>query len=164
MPSSNPTAIDLNALVGAIGDAIVVCDAKGEVIFWNAAATRMFGHSQEEALGHSLDLIIPERLRKRHNEGYEQSMATGTTRYGNEVLRVPAIDRQGRPMSIAFTVAMLHGPDGKVNAIAAVIRDETTRFQDDRALRQRLTALQARVDALEAAPQAGQHRGGDGEA
>jgi PAS domain S-box-containing protein len=142
------TPIDLKDLVGAIGDAIVVCDAQGHVIFWNAAATRMFGHSQEEALGHSLDMIVPERLRKRHGEGYDHSMATGTTRYGNDVLRVPAIDKQGRPMSIAFTVAMLHGPDGKVNAIAAVIRDETQRFQQDRELRQRVTALQAEVDAL----------------
>jgi PAS domain S-box-containing protein len=152
------TPIDLNALVGAIGDAIVVCDAQGHVIFWNAAATRMFGYSQEEALGQSLDMIVPERLRKRHGEGYEHSMATGTTRYGNDVLRVPAVDKQGRAMSIAFTVAMLHGADGQVNAIAAVIRDETTRFQDDRALRQRVAALQAQVDALGA----GQHGVRDG--
>jgi len=102
----------------------------------------MFGYTEAEALGQSLDLIIPERLRKRHWDGYEKSMATGTTRYGNDVLRVPAIDKAGRTMSIAFTVAMLFAPDRKVSAIAAVIRDETSRFNDDRALRKRLAELE----------------------
>jgi PAS domain S-box-containing protein len=125
--------LDLKALVGAIGDAVIVSDAQGQVVMWNPAAARMFGYAETEALGQSLDMIIPERLRKRHWEGYDKSMATGTTKYGNDLLRVPAIDKDGRSMSIAFTVAMLHGADGKVNAIAAVIRDETTRFAEERA-------------------------------
>lgn len=139
------TAIDPRAVAEAIGDAIVACDASGAIVMWNAGATRMFGFTEDEALGQSLDIIIPERLRKRHWEGYEKTMATGITRYGNDVLRVPGVDKAGRAMSIAFTVAMLHTDDDKVSAIVSVIRDETSRFNDDRALRKRLAELEARV-------------------
>lgn len=137
--------IDLNALVGAIGDAVVVSDREGKVIVWNPAAERMFGFTEAEALGQSMDMIIPERLRKRHWEGFDKSMETGTTRYGHDVLRVPAVDKAGRSMSIAFTVAMLFGPDGTVSAIASVIRDETSRFAEDRALRKRVIELEAQL-------------------
>jgi len=137
--------IDLNALVGAIGDAVVVSDREGKVIVWNPAAERMFGFTEAEAMGQSMDMIIPERLRKRHWEGFDKSMETGTTRYGHDVLRVPAVDKAGRAMSIAFTVAMLFGPDGEVSAIASVIRDETSRFAEDRALRKRVIELEAQL-------------------
>jgi len=139
------TDIDLNALVGALADAIVVCDAKGVITLWNAAAERMFGYTQDEALGQSLDLIVPERLRKRHWEGYDKTMATGITKYGHDVLRVPAIDKNGNSLSIAFTVAMLFSTDKKVSAIASIIRDETSRFNDERALKKRLAELEAQV-------------------
>jgi PAS domain S-box-containing protein len=141
------TPIDLNALVASVGDAIVVCDAAGAVVMWNPAAERMFGHTEAEVLGQSMDMIIPERLRKRHWEGYHKTMATGVTRYGHDVLRVPAVDKQGRSMSIAFTVAMLHAPDGTVASIVSIIRDETSRFNEDRALRQRLAELEAKAAA-----------------
>ncbi len=139
--------IDLNALVAAVGDAIVVCSADGSIVLWNAGAQRMFGHTEAEALGQSLDLIIPDRLRARHWEGYHKTMATGITRYGTDVLRVPAVHKSGRAMSIAFSVGMLHSPDGKVSAIASIIRDETSRFAEDRALRKRLAELEARLSA-----------------
>ena len=142
-----PTEIDHQALVAAVGDAIIACDAGGAITLWNAAAEHLFGYPATEALGQSLDLIIPERLRKRHWDGYHKTMATGITRYGHDVLRVPAVDKQGRAMSIAFTVAMLFSPEHKVTTIVSVIRDETSRFNDDRALRKRLAELEARVAA-----------------
>ena len=141
------TVIDCKQLVAAIGDAVVVADAKGAIVLWNAGAERMFGHAEAEALGKTLDIITPERLRQRHWEGYDKSMATGITKYGNDLLRVPAIHKDGRAMSIAFTVAMLFEPDGKVGSIVAIIRDETTRFAEDRALRKRVTELEAQVAA-----------------
>lgn len=137
------TAVNLEHLVAAIGDAILVCDASGAITLWNPGAERMFGHTESEALGKSLDLICPERLRKRHWDGYHKTMETGETRYGNDVLRVPAVHKDGRAMSIAFTVAMLHAPDGKVSAIAAVIRGETARFNEERALKKRVAELEA---------------------
>lgn len=139
------TSIDCSQLVAAVGDAIVASDPDGRIVLWNPGAERMFGYTEAEALGSSLDIIIPERLRKRHNEGYAKSMETGTTKYGNDLLRVPALHKDGRQMSIAFTVAMLFDEARRVSAIVAVIRDETTRFHEDRALRKRLAELEAQV-------------------
>ncbi|ALL67206.1 PAS domain-containing protein [Paraburkholderia caribensis] len=140
-------AIDFEQLVHAIGDAVVISDPHGAITLWNPAAERIFGFTQEDALGQSLDLIIPERLRGRHWEGYEKTMATGQTRYGNDLLRVPSVHKDGRALSIAFTVALLYSPERELTGIVAVIRDETARFQEDRNLRKRIAELEARVGA-----------------
>ena len=136
--------LDLPSLVQAAGDAIIAADTDGKILLWNPAAERIFGFTAEEALGHSLDLIIPERLRHRHWEGYQRVMRTGQSRYGAEVLRVPAQHKDGRALSIAFTVALLQAGDGGIQAIAAIVRDETARWEEERALRRRLTELEAR--------------------
>ena len=140
-------AIDFEQLVHAIGDAVVISDPHGAITLWNPAAERIFGFTQEDALGQSLDLIIPERLRGRHWEGYEKTMATGQTRYGNDLLRVPSVHKDGRALSIAFTGALLYSPERELTGIVAVIRDETARFQEDRNLRKRIAELEARVGA-----------------
>lgn len=141
------TTPDLAQLVDAIGDAVIVADRHGRIVLWNAAATRIFGFSETEALGHDLTLITPERLRQRHNTGFDKSMETGTTRYGSQLLKVPAIHKDGRTLSIAFTVAMLFAADRTVSGVAAVIRDETARFQEERQLKQRLAAAESRLAA-----------------
>ena len=136
------TPIDYQQLVEVIGDAVVVADTSGAINLWNPAAERLFGFTQAEALGNSLDLIIPERLRERHWAGYRKTMATGETRYSHDVLRVPAVHKDGRALSIAFTVGMLCGPQHKVTGIVAVIRDETTRYAEERNLRKRIAELE----------------------
>jgi PAS domain S-box-containing protein len=141
------TTTDLKQLVEAVGDAIIASDASGAITLWNPAAQRMFGFAESEALGKSLDIIIPQRQQQRHWDGYHQTMATGKTRYGNDVLRVPAVHKDGHTLSIAFTVAMLHAPDGKISAIVAVIRDETSRFAEERNLKKRLTELEIQLAA-----------------
>jgi PAS domain S-box-containing protein len=131
-------------LVRELADAVVIADADGVITFWNAAATRLFGWEATDAIGTSLDLIIPERLRQRHWEGYRRVMATGRTDYGDRLLEVPALHRDGRPLSIAFTVTLLHRADGRgPRAIAAVIRDDTERWQERRRLRNELAELRA---------------------
>ncbi len=140
-----PSNIDYQQLVSVSGDAIVVCDPAGTITLWNPAAQYLFGFSQDEAVGQSLDMIIPERLRQRHWEGYRKTMETGQTRYGHDVLRVPGLHKDGRPMSIAFTVALLYSHDKKITGIASVIRDETAKFSEDRALRKRLAELEAKA-------------------
>ena len=137
------SAIDFKQLIEAVGDAIVVCDASGAITLWNPAAERMFGFAESEALGQSLDLIIPERQRQRHWDGYHKTMQTGQTRYGHDVLRVPALHKDGRALSIAFTVAILYSAEQTVTAIVAIIRDETARFSEERSLRKRLAELEA---------------------
>ena len=133
---------DFEAFIQSAGDAIVAAGTDGSILLWNRAAERIFGYTEAEALGHSLDLIIPERLRIRHWEGYRRVMQTGQTRYGAEVLRVPAVHKDGRRLSIAFTVGLLYSPTQEIQAIAAIIRDETSRWAEERALRQRLAELE----------------------
>jgi PAS domain S-box-containing protein len=130
--------IDFAQLLQVMGDAVIVADPTGTIVFWNAAATRIFGFTEAEAMGQNLTLITPQRLQQRHNAGFEKSMATGTTKYGTTLLKVPATHKDGRTLSIAFSVAMLFDAQHKVNGIAAVIRDETQRFQEDRELRKKL--------------------------
>ena len=134
--------VDFQQLVEGAGDAIVVADVSGRIVLWNQAAERIFGFTEHEALGQTLDLIIPERLRPRHWAGYHKTMASGQTRYGAELLRVPAAHRDGRPLSIAFTVSLLHGADGRVSGIASIIRDETARWNEERAMKARLRELE----------------------
>jgi PAS domain S-box-containing protein len=134
--------INLSQLVSCIGDAIIVVDADEKIVLWNPAATRIFGFSEKEALGNTLDLIIPERHRQRHNEGCRKTMDTGITRYGTSLLKVPALHQSGSMLSIAFTVGMLFDEHQKVNGIVAVIRDETERFAEERALKKRIADLE----------------------
>ncbi|ABY29608.1 PAS domain-containing protein [Methylorubrum extorquens] len=139
---------DTSGLVAAIGDAVVISDADGRIVVWNPAAERIFGFSEAEALGQSLDLITPERHRRRHWDGYAKTMRTGETRYGTSLLKVPALHKDGRALSIAFTVALLHGASGEVTGIAAIIRDETERFQEERSLRRRVAELEEALGTL----------------
>jgi PAS domain S-box-containing protein len=135
--------VDLDQLFRVLGDAVIVADPDGRIVAWNPAATRIFGFSEAEALGRSLTLITPERLRHRHDAGFEKSMQTGTTRYGAQLLKVPATHKDGHTLSIAFTVAMLFDEAHRVTGVAAVIRDETARWQEERDLKQRLAAAEA---------------------
>src|ERR1700692_5044049 len=130
--------LDLAQLFNVLGDAVILADGDGNIVGWKAAASRIFGFSEAEALGHSLTLIIPERLRHRHNVGFDKSMETGTTRYGSQLLKVPAIQEDGRTLSIAFSGAMLFGENHKRTGVAAVIREETARWLEVTGVKQTL--------------------------
>jgi PAS domain S-box-containing protein len=125
-------------LLTHLADGVVVADSTGTICFWNEAAERVFGFTAAEAIGASLDLIIPERQRARHWEGYHRTMATGETKYGSDLLRVPSLHADGQRRSIAFTVTLLTDDDGAVAGIAAVVRDETERWKEEQELRRRL--------------------------
>jgi PAS domain S-box-containing protein len=126
-------------------DGVIVADREGLVTFWNMGAERIFGYSRAEALGRSLDLIIPERLRQRHWEGYGKVMATGVTRYGEEVLAVPALRRDGGRLSIEFTILLVRDEAGDLLGTAAFIRDVTARWEKERELKKRLAELEAKL-------------------
>ena len=134
--------LDLPILLASIADAVIVSDVNEKIIVWNAGATRIFGYSEAEALGRTVDLIVPERQRHRHNEGYSLSMASGTTKYGDTTLRVPAQHKDGHILSIAFTVGMLFDDKHHASGVVAVLRDDTERFTQERALKQRLVELE----------------------
>lgn len=127
------------AILGTAADAILMADREGIIRFWNPGAARIFGFTTDEALGRSLDLIIPERLRKRHWDGYDHVIATGVTRYGaGDLLAVPAIAKDGRQISVEFTIVLLRDPDRQLVGMAAILRDVTARFEETRRLKRQL--------------------------
>jgi PAS domain S-box-containing protein len=129
------------AIISAKSDAIVAANKDGNVVFWNPGAERIFGYARAEALGQSLDIIIPTRLRKRHWDGYHRVMKTGETRYGHgDILAVPAIKKNGMGLSIEFSIVPLRNETGELVGLIAIIRDVTRRFEEIHALKQKLEA------------------------
>ncbi len=126
-------------------DAVVVCDREGTVRFWNGAAERVFGFSRAEAVGSSLDLIIPERFRARHWSGWTAALTAGHSRYADgQILAVPALRKDGGNISIEFSIQLLSGHYG-IDWVIAVIRDVTERYARDKALREQIRALKAAI-------------------
>jgi PAS domain S-box-containing protein len=134
-------------IVEGAGDAILFADRDGKIRFWNAGAAAMFGWSAVEAVGNSMDLIIPERLRGRHWAGWDEVMKSGHTRYGKDILAVPASRKDGTPLSIEFTIQLVWDDAGAVVGASAIIRDVTERWTRDRETRKRLTELEAKARA-----------------
>ncbi|SRR5581483_1116699 len=124
-------------------DAIVAADRDGMIRVWNPGAERIFGYAADDALGRSLDLIIPERLRQRHWDGYRKTMETGESRYGEgDVLSVPALRKDGTTISIEFTILAVKDESGAAIGMGAIIRDVTKRFDEMRALKRRIAEIE----------------------
>lgn len=127
------TDADLSTVVHQLADAVVLADVDGTIVFWNDAAERLFGWSAPGAVGQSFDLIIPDRQRARHWDGYRRVMRTGHTDYGDRLLEVPALHHDGRRLSVAFTVTLLRRAGERLPyGRAAVMRDETRQWQERR--------------------------------
>jgi PAS domain S-box-containing protein len=138
----------LAGLVANADDAVIVADASGVVRYWNRAAEAMFGHSREDAVGANLDLIVPEKLRERHWEGFHRVMSTGETSYAGRMLAVPAMRADGERISVEFTVTLLHDPAGRLWGIGAILREVTARWEEQRALNRRLHELERQLAEL----------------
>jgi PAS domain S-box-containing protein len=131
-----------DAVLGTAADAIIAADSEEIIRFWNAGAERIFGYSSTDALGQSLDIIIPERLRERHWAGYRQVIANGGSRYGHgDVLAVPGVRKDGSRVSLEFTITPLRGEHGQMSGMAAILRDVTARFEELRGLKQKVARL-----------------------
>ncbi len=130
-------------IVQEASDAIMFSDRQGLIRLWNCGAERMFGYAASEAVGQSLDLIIPENLRGRHWDGYYRVMESGESRYSTEMLSAPALRRDGTRISTEFSMVMVKGDDGSVLGVAAVIRDVSTRWQREKELKERVRALES---------------------
>jgi PAS domain S-box-containing protein len=129
-----------DALLASASDAIIATDREGRITLWNPGAERIFGFSAAEAVGQSLDLIIPENLRARHWNGYRHAMQTGESRYGHgDLLSVPGLTKDGRRISVEFTIAMLRDAQHRPSGTVAMLRDVTRRFEEVRELRRKLT-------------------------
>lgn len=126
-------------------DAVLYSDRDGIIRLWNQGAERIFGFSAAEAIGQSLDLIIPERLRARHWEGYFKVMKTGESRYGTDLLSVPALHRDGRQFSCAFSIVMIKDEQGQPLGVASIMRDNSAAFEQEKAMKKRIAELEAQL-------------------
>lgn len=132
-------------IVEKAADAIIFADKEGIIRLWNSGAESIFGYSADEVLSQSLDLIVPEKLRDRHWEGYRRVMATGKTKYGKETLAVPATKKGDNRISIEFTIVLLTNDSGEPLGTAAIIGDVTEKWQQEKELKKRLAELEAKV-------------------
>jgi len=134
-------------IVEGSSDAIMFSDRQGLIRLWNRGAEQMFGFSESEALGQSLDLIIPENLRGRHWDGYFRVMESGESRYSTEMLSAPALRKDGTRISTEFAMVMVKDADGTVLGVAAVIRDVSARWQREKDLKERIRTLETQQAA-----------------
>lgn len=137
-------------IVSEARDAIIFADTKGIIRLWNRGAVEIFGHPAAIALGQPLDLIIPEPLRQRHNQGYQRVMASGQTKYGQELLAVPGLRQDQARISLEFTITIIKDDQGRVLGAAAIIRDVTERWHKERERQKRLADLEAKLASLTA--------------
>lgn len=125
-------------------DAILYCDSAGTIHLWNKGAEHLFGYSGAEAVGQSLDIIIPQRMRQRHWEGYFRVMETGESHYGqDDLLSVPALRKDGSEFPCAFSIILLRDENGKPCGIASIMRDGTKTREREQKLKARIAALEA---------------------
>ncbi|MCH2525542.1 MAG: PAS domain S-box protein [Dehalococcoidia bacterium] len=129
-------------------DAIVLTNADGVIQIWNLGANKMFGYSPEEAVGQTLDIIIPDRFRDSHWDGFNNTMATGHSKYEEDMLSVPAIKKDGSRISIEFTIVMSKDDQGIPTGISAIIRDVSERRQQDKQMQDRVAELEERLKEL----------------
>lgn len=131
-------------LLEKASEAIIFSDGQGIIQFWSPGAERMFGFMAAEAVGQSLDIIIPEAQRARHWEGFSRVMATGESRYGHgDLMAVPGLRKDGSRISLEFTIVPLLDENGRMEGMTAVLRDATKRFDEMRKLRRELTTALA---------------------
>jgi len=128
----------IEAIVGTASDAVAT-DRTGIIDFWNPGADRIFGFRADEAIGRSLDLIIPHSLhslRARHWAGFDRVMETGVSRYDRgDLLSVPALTRSGQRISVEPTIVLLKDEKDHSTGTLAILRDVTTQFEESRKLK-----------------------------
>lgn len=126
-------------IVAEAPDGILYTDRKGVIRLWNGGCERIFGYSATEALGRSLDIIIPATLRARHHQGHAETMRTGHTKYGGgDLLSVPALRKDGTRISVEFSIIPFREDNGSITGLAAIMRDVTKRFEEIKVLRKQI--------------------------
>ncbi|HZV82642.1 MAG TPA: PAS domain S-box protein [Geobacteraceae bacterium] len=134
----------LQQLMDEAPDAILAADQGGIIRYWNLGAEQIFGYTADEAVGQSLDLIIPENLRGRHWEGYNRVMASGETKYKTGLLSSPGLKKDGSRVSLEFSMVLLRDESGAMWGCGTVMRDVSVRWQREKELKARISSCEAR--------------------
>ena len=130
--------IYLEKLINDAPEAILISDVEGIITFWNSGAERLFGYTETEAIGQSLDLIIPENLRGRHWDGYRRVMATGETKYKTGLLSSPGVKKDGSRVSLEFSMILLRDELNNIHGCASIMHDVTERWNKEKDLKEKL--------------------------
>lgn len=141
MSNHNAQELSYN-IVQQAPDAILFSDRDGIIRLWNRGCELVFGFTEAEALGQSLDIIIPEKLRARHWEGYFKVMKTGKSGYGTKLLSVPALHKDGHQISCAFSIVMLKDEQGQPCGVASIMRDVSDAWAREKALKEKIAQLE----------------------
>ena len=108
------------AILDQAADAVIFADVEGVIRVWNEAAAQMFGFAADEAIGRSLDLIIPEHLRQAHWSGFHRAMQSGTTRLAGRPTVTRGLDRSGRRLYVEMSFAVVRAASGAVAGSVAI--------------------------------------------
>lgn len=135
----------LKQTLEAAPDAILISDKQGIIRYWNIGAEQMFGFTAAEAVGQSLDIFIPEKLRARHWDGYYKVMESGVTKYQTGLLSSPGLRKDGSQVSLEFSMVLLKDESGAMQGCASIMRDVTSRWQKEKELKQKLADCEAKV-------------------
>lgn len=136
------TAELCRAIVEASSDAVIFADREGLIRLWNRGAELVFGYPAAEAVGQSLDLIIPERFRRAHWDAFDKSLETGRTRHTDRVLTTRATHRSGNKLYVDLSFGLARDANGVVLGAFAVGRDCTARYLAERAMKARMQELE----------------------
>jgi PAS domain S-box-containing protein len=121
-------------ILNQVADAVIFANHSGAIIRWNPACTALFGYSAEEALGQSVELIIPEHLRAAHWSGFDAAMTKGTTKLQGRPTLTRALHKSGRRLYVEMTFAIVKGDtESEVLGSVAMARDVTERIERERA-------------------------------
>ena len=148
IPGSDSTDPALfRTLLEECPDAVIYADREGAIQVWNAAAERIFGHAASDVVGRSLDVIIPERLRNAHWQGFRKALESGETQYSGRVLTTRSVHKNGNKLYVDLGFSLIRGGDGAVMGALATARDCTARYDAERALRARVSELEQKLEA-----------------
>jgi len=130
--ASNSPLIQLQlfkAIVEQTSDAIIFADRDGVIRVWNRGAEAVFGFAAGEAVGSSLDIIIPERFRRAHWDGFRKAVEKGHTMHGGEVRTTRSLHKAaGHTLYVELSFSLVTDDAGSVLGAVAVGRDCTTRY------------------------------------
>lgn len=135
MPEPTSATPPWDRIVADVADALIYADREGIIRAWNAQAEAVFGFSAEDALGQSLDLIIPERYRAAHWRGFDLAMERGHTSHGAEVRTTRSKHKDGRRLYVDMTFSVICSRTGEPLGSAAMARDVTERYLAEKAAR-----------------------------
>jgi PAS domain S-box-containing protein len=150
MPMSEPLLC--SDIVEQAWEAVIFADRDGRIGLWNRAAEALFGFSAAEAIGASLDLIVPERFRVAHWNGFRKAIESGRTQHGGEVRTTRSLHKDGRKLYVELSFGLVKTPAGEVAGSLAIGRCGNERFAKDAELRARIAALESELAGLRAPP------------